>query len=71
MIEVVLEKRYTTRDGREVIIDDLGGYAPYIVRGKMKVKLKTGEEWIHDDWLKDGTYLEGRMTELDLIEVKK
>lgn len=71
MNKIVLGREYTTRDGREVIIDDFHGEYPYVVRGQVKVRLKSGDEWIHDDWLEDGTYLEGRMTDLDLIEVKK
>jgi len=71
MNEIILGKEYTTRDGREVIIDDLEGPPPYIVRGRIKVKLKTGEEWVDDDWLNNGLYLEGRITQVDLVELTK
>ena len=71
MSEIILGIEYTTRDGREVIIDDLEGQHPYIVRGRIKVKLKTREEWVYDDWLSNGAYFEGKKTPLDLVEAKK
>jgi hypothetical protein len=67
MTNIVLGKEYKTRDGGAVIIDDLDGHAPYVVRGR----IKRGSVWSDEDWLIDGKYLDHpRETILDLVPVE-
>ena len=59
-----INKKYRTRDGREVRIYAVDGALPYSVHGAVK----HGDSWISKDWADNGGFLTPH--DLDLIEVK-
>jgi len=64
---ISMDKKYRTRDGREVRIYAVDGGCEYPVHGAYKNDDGT---WCPDSWNGDGRYLSDREWRSDLIEVR-
>jgi hypothetical protein len=62
-----INKKYRTRDGREVRIYATDGEHGELVHGAVKHKEHGWQSWI---WFADGHFLDGEKNPLDLIEVR-
>ena len=62
-----INKKYRTRDGREVRIYATDGEHGELVHGAAKHKENGWQSWI---WFADGNFLDGEENRLDLIEVR-
>jgi len=66
-IMIDINKKYRTRDGREVRIYATDGEHGELVHGAAKHKENGWQSWI---WFADGNFLDGEENRLDLIEVR-
>ena len=64
---ISMDKKYRTRDGREVRIYAVDGQGPYPVHGSIKIN---GQWEDIEKWKKNGRYYEQGENRRDLIEVK-
>ena len=67
MSEIDPNKKYRTRDGREVRIYATGLGGLYPVHGAINIR---GDDWIVTSWMRNGSSFSDITADADLVEVK-
>ena len=64
--KIEIGKRYETRGGHPVRLYAVDGCGTYAVHGAYGV----GDGWLSANWMSDGRFSEGNVTDLDLVPVR-